>query len=110
MRRARAVLVAAPLLGAGMAPAEPGDAAPNDVVGADAGGKSTEKELSGDAAAVEGRRNAAMARRRRTAAIQAQLNQIKPFATAPVSAQALVDDRQAAEKSRGVAEKTAGSL
>ena len=47
--------------------------------------KSPEKELSGDAAAVEGRRTAAMAVRRRTAAIQAQLNQIKPFATAPVS-------------------------
>ena len=86
-----------------MAPAEQGVQDRNDVAGADAGGKSTEEELSGDQVAmllpsVEGRRNVAMAGRRRTAAIQAQLNQIKPSSKASVS---VVEDRQAAEKSRG---------
>ena len=102
MRCARAVLLAAPLLCAGMAPAEQGAGASNDVAGADPGGKSTEKELSGDAAAVEGRRNAAMARRPRAAADScnsgaAQPNTSRSRHGAGVGAQALVEVSESAQ-------------
>ena len=79
------------------------------IVGADAMGKANDKEVSGDAKEVTQRRSEAL--RRRTVAIQALLDEIKPVgkpAPPPVSAAALAADRAAVQKKGGIAAKTAG--
>ena len=78
-----------------------------ELEGADAGGQQTEVALRGDEALVQQRR---MTLRRRTAAIQAHLDQIAPLAAAPVQAAQLAADRQAVERSGSIAPKTAGKV
>ena len=79
------------------------------IVGADAMGKANDKEVSGDADEVTQRRSEAP--RRRTVAIQALLDEIKPVGKpAPVSAAALVADRTAVQKKGSIAGKTAGKV
>ena len=72
-----------------------------DIVGADAMGKANDKEVSGDADEVTQRRSEVQ--RRRTVAIQALLDEIKPVGKpAPVSAAALAADRAAVQKKRSI--------
>ena len=84
------------------------------IVGADAMGKANDKEVSGDADEVTQRRSEAPRRlRRRTVAIQALLDEIKPVgkpAPPPVSAAALAADRTAVQKKGGIAAKTAAKV
>ena len=71
------------------------------IVGADAMGKANDKEVSGDAEEVTQRRSEAP--RRRTVAIQALLDEIKPVGKpAPVPAAALAADRTAVQKKGGI--------
>ena len=75
------------------------------IVGADAMGKANDEEVRGDAEEVTQRRSEAP--RRRTVAIQALLDEIKPVGKpAPVSAAALAADRTAVQKKGGIAAKT----
>ena len=67
-------------------------------------GKGNDKEVCGDAAAVNQRRSQAL--RRRAAAIQERLDKIKPVAKAPVSAAALAADRAEMQRVDGIAAKT----
>ena len=76
--------------------------------GADSKGKSNDKEVCGDAAAVSQRRSETL--RRRAAAIQERLDKIKPVAKAPVSAAALAADRAEMQRVDGIAAKTAGKV
>ena len=79
------------------------------IVGADAMGKANDKEVSGDADEVTQRRSEAP--RRRTVAIQALLDEIKPVGKpAPVPAAALAADRTAVQKKGGIAAKTAAKV
>ena len=79
------------------------------IVGADSMGKANDKEVSGDAEEVTQRRSEAP--RRRTVAIQALLDEIKPVGRpAPVPAAALAADRTAVQKKGGIAAKTAGKV
>ena len=79
------------------------------IVGADSMGKANDKEVSGDAEEVTQRRSEAP--RRRTVAIQALLDEIKPVGKpAPVSAAVLAADRAAVQKKGGIAAKTAGKV
>jgi len=71
-------------------------------------GKANDKEVSGDAEEVTQRRSEV---RRRTVAIQALLDEIKPVGRpAPVSAAALAADRTAVQKKGSIAAKTAGKV
>ena len=71
------------------------------IVGADAMGKANDKEVSGDADEVTQRRSEVV--RRRTVAIQALLDEIKPVGKpAPVPAAALAADRTAVQKKGGI--------
>ena len=76
--------------------------------GADSKGKADDKEVCGDAAAVSQRRSQAL--RRRAAAIQERLDEIKPVAKAPVSAAALAADRASMTRVDGIVAKTAGKV
>ena len=78
--------------------------------GADSKGKANDKEVCGDAAAVNQRRSQAL--RRRAAAIQERLDKIKPVAKAPVSAAALAADRvsMTSERVDGIVAETAGKV
>ena len=70
------------------------------IVGADAMGKANDEEVRGDAEEVTQRRSEAP--RRRTVAIQALLDEIKPVGRpAPVPAAALAADRTAVQKKGG---------
>ena len=78
------------------------------VEGLDESGTSTVDGLHGDVGVAEQRRNEAV--RRRTAAIQAALNKIKPLSKPPVSAAALASDQEAVKALKGIAMKTAGKV